>query len=66
MARRNQRVAVLVLEGAKPLDVGIPALLWGPRGGNVHMSDEYVEIDSLVASTKALLAFVCHWCGVTR
>jgi len=45
-------------------EFGIPALLWGPGGGNVHMSDEYLEIDSLVASTKALLAFVCQWCGV--
>ncbi len=45
-------------------DFGIPALLWGPRGGNAHMPDEYVEIDSLVESTKALLTFVCQWCGV--
>jgi len=44
-------------------DFGIPAVLWGPRGGNTHMPDEYVEIDSLVESTKALLAFVCSWCG---
>jgi acetylornithine deacetylase len=43
---------------------GVPALLWGPHGGNAHMPDEYVEIDSLVESTKALLTFVCHWCGV--
>jgi len=43
-------------------EFGIPTLLWGPRGGNLHMPDEYVEIDSLVQSTKALLAFVCSWC----
>ena len=47
-------------------EFGIPAILWGPGGGNVHMSDEYVEIDSLVESTKALLAFVCQWCGVSK
>lgn len=46
-------------------DFGIPALLWGPRGGNTHMPNEYVEIDSLVDSTKTLLSFVCEWCGVT-
>lgn len=45
-------------------EFNIPALLWGPRGGNAHMPDEYVEIDSLVESTKALLTFVCQWCGV--
>ena len=32
MARSNHRVAVLVLEGAKPLDVGIPAQVFSTRG----------------------------------
>ncbi|WP_308797318.1 GlxA family transcriptional regulator [Agromyces silvae] len=31
MPRRNHRVAVLVLEGAKPLDVGIPAQIFTTR-----------------------------------
>ncbi len=31
MSRRNHRVAVLVLEGAKPLDVGIPAQIFSTR-----------------------------------
>ncbi len=44
-------------------EFGVPAILWGPSGGNTHMPDEYVEIDSLVQSTKALLSFVCSWCG---
>jgi acetylornithine deacetylase len=44
---------------------GIPTVLWGSRGGNTHMPDEYVEIDSLVQSAKSLLAFVCSWCGET-
>lgn len=44
-------------------EFGIPATLWGPRGGNTHMPDEYVELESLVQSTKALLAFVVAWCG---
>lgn len=42
----------------------VPALLWGPEGANLHMPDEYLEIDSLVRSTRTLLAFVCQWCGV--
>jgi len=41
----------------------IPAVLWGPRGGNTHAADEYVEIDSLIAAAKTLLLFVCRWCG---
>ena len=41
-----------------------PAVLWGPRGGNTHSADEYVDIDSLVAAAKVLLLFVHRWCGV--
>jgi acetylornithine deacetylase len=42
---------------------GIPAVLWGPRGGNTHAADEYLEIDSVVDAVKTLLVFVCRWCG---
>ncbi len=45
-------------------EFGIPAVLWGPRGGNTHAADEYVEIDSVIAATKALLLFIARWCGV--
>jgi len=43
---------------------GIPAVLWGARGGNTHAADEYLEIDSVLSAAKTLLAFVCQWCGV--
>ncbi len=43
---------------------GIPAVIWGPSGGNTHGPDEYVEIDSLVLATKTLLNFVVSWCGL--
>jgi acetylornithine deacetylase len=43
---------------------GIPAVMWGASGGNTHGADEYVDIESLVQSTAALLLFVCRWCGV--
>jgi acetylornithine deacetylase len=42
---------------------GIPAALWGPKGGNTHAADEYVEIDSMVSAAKALLLFVAEWCS---
>jgi acetylornithine deacetylase len=45
-------------------EFGIPAVLWGARGGNTHNPDEYVEIDSLIDAASVLLAFVCGWCGV--
>lgn len=42
---------------------GIPAVLWGATGSNTHLADEYVDIESVVASAKALLLFVYRWCG---
>jgi acetylornithine deacetylase len=45
---------------------GIPAVLWGARGGNTHAADEYLEIDSVVDAAKTLLVFVCQWCGVAK
>lgn len=45
---------------------GMPAILWGARGGNAHNADEYVELDSLVESTAVLLTFVCRWCQGLR
>ncbi|MEP7366316.1 MAG: M20/M25/M40 family metallo-hydrolase [Acidobacteriota bacterium] len=44
-------------------EFGIPAVLWGPAGGNVHAADEYVELDSLASAAKVLLLFVARWCG---
>ena len=46
------------------LGFGIPAVLWGACGENAHGADEFVEIDSVVKAAKALLVFVCRWCGV--
>ncbi len=45
-------------------EFGMPALLWGPRGGNTHAADEYVELDTLDQAAEALLDMVCRWCGV--
>ncbi|MEW5975141.1 MAG: M20/M25/M40 family metallo-hydrolase [Acidobacteriota bacterium] len=43
---------------------GVPAVLWGPTGSNTHAADEFLEIDSAIAAAKALLVFICRWCGV--
>jgi acetylornithine deacetylase len=45
-------------------DFGIPAVLWGPCGGNTHGANEYVDLDTAVTAAAALLLFVCRWCGV--
>ncbi|HEY3439312.1 MAG TPA: M20/M25/M40 family metallo-hydrolase [Paludibaculum sp.] len=44
-------------------DFGIPAVLWGARGGNTHGADESVEIETVVDAAKVLLLFVQRWCG---
>jgi acetylornithine deacetylase len=44
-------------------EFNIPAVLWGPTGGNTHAADEYVEIDSMLVAAKTLLLFIAEWCG---
>ncbi len=43
-------------------EVGIPAVLWGARGGNAHAPDEYVELDSALDAARVLGEFVARWC----
>lgn len=41
-----------------------PAVLFGPRGGNTHAPDEWVDLDSALTAVDVLARFVCRWCGV--
>jgi acetylornithine deacetylase len=41
-----------------------PAVLFGPRGGNTHAPDEWVDLDSAFVVTETLARFICRWCGV--
>jgi acetylornithine deacetylase len=80
LVQEFSRAAARALEKAPPVvgfeapcdmyifhqEFGMPALLWGVRGGNTHSADEYVEIDSAIVAAKALLIFVCQWCGVSN
>lgn len=62
--------AIVEIEGPCDMYVfhraGIPAVLWGPSGGNTHGADEYVDLDSVVTAAQALLLFICRWCGVAN
>jgi acetylornithine deacetylase len=66
----DRRPPVVGIEG--PCDMflfhefGIPAVLWGPCGGNTHAADEYVELDSVVTAAQTLLNFVYRWCSVAN
>ena len=45
---------------------GMPAAVFGPRGGNSHAADEYVEVDSIFAFLETLALFIFEWCGVAK
>lgn len=42
----------------------IPATCYGPRGGNIHGVDEYVELPTVQEATKVIATFILDWCGV--
>jgi acetylornithine deacetylase len=42
----------------------MPAVVFGPRGGNAHAGDEYLELSTVFEFWGCLLAFVINWCGV--
>jgi acetylornithine deacetylase len=41
----------------------IPAVLFGPKGGNTHAPDEWVDVASSIATVETLARFICRWCG---
>jgi acetylornithine deacetylase len=40
-----------------------PAVLFGPGGGMIHSTDEYVEFEQVVSCAKILAGFALEWCG---
>ncbi len=42
---------------------GFPSICFGPDGNNYHSFDEYVELDSLAAVTKAVALATLEWCS---
>ncbi len=42
----------------------MPAVVFGPAGGNSHAADEYVDLQSIFAFVESLLLFILEWCGV--
>jgi acetylornithine deacetylase len=45
---------------------GMPAVVFGPAGGNSHAADEYVDLGSVFAFAESLLLFILEWCEVDR
>jgi acetylornithine deacetylase len=44
-------------------DHGIPAVYYGPAGGNMHAPDEWVELDSVRRVASVLARTVVSWAG---
>ncbi len=40
---------------------GVPSFVFGPTGGLLHSSNEYVELDSVIKTIKVLAAFIVDW-----
>lgn len=57
---------VAVCDAAFYAGKGIPAVIYGPYGANLHGPDEYVEIESIYEVTKALILTVLEWNGILQ
>lgn len=55
---------VAVCDAAHYAGAGVDGVIYGPSGDGFHGSDEFVDIESLVESTKVIAATVIDWCGV--
>jgi acetylornithine deacetylase len=42
----------------------MPAVVFGPAGGNSHAVDEYIDLESTFDFAESLLLFIMKWCGV--
>jgi acetylornithine deacetylase len=51
------------LDNRFSLYFGFPSICFGPDGGDYHSFDEYVELDSLVLTTKAVALATVEWCS---
>ena len=39
-------------------------MIFGPDGDGLHGDDEYVDVESLIETTKVIAATTIDWCGV--
>jgi acetylornithine deacetylase len=46
------------------LHSGTPALIGGPKGGNAHAPDEYIEAEPFMDLVKMYALTTIEWCGV--
>ncbi len=44
-------------------ELGEQSIYYGPRGGNIHAPDEYVELESVLECARVLSRLVIRWCS---
>ena len=43
-----------------------PSVLFGPAGGAIHSTDEYIDVDSALQAAQILGRFILDWCEVVE
>jgi len=43
-----------------------PSILFGPAGGRIHSTDEYIEFEQVIACSKILALTAVKWCGINE
>jgi acetylornithine deacetylase len=54
---------IAVSDAAHYAGAGTTCVIYGPGGDGFHGIDEYVEVDSLVESTKVIAGAILDFCG---
>jgi acetylornithine deacetylase len=55
---------IAVCDAAHYAGAGVDGVIFGPSGDGFHSYDEYVDIQSVVDTTKVIAAAVIDWCGL--
>jgi acetylornithine deacetylase/succinyl-diaminopimelate desuccinylase family protein len=56
---------IAVCDAAHYAGVGVPCIIYGCSGDGFHAKDEYVDIESLVETTKVVADSIVAWCGAS-
>ncbi len=55
---------IAVCDAAHYAGVGVDCVIYGCSGDGFHGADEFVEVDSLIETTKLLAGTIVDWCGL--
>lgn len=55
---------IAVCDAAHYAGAGVPGVIHGPSGNGLHGADEYVDIESIVETTRVIAMTAIDWCGL--